>query len=177
MDGGDSLDDLGRELRERVGHELRLEAEMIEQDAASVEFRRRRMADLAVELLSRGDTVTVIAGERSLRGRLSYARGDIASLETGHGPVDVHLSAGVALRIDERTSEGGTAPRSGSDTLRARLLEHELAGTNVEAWAPSHGINVGGSIAAVGKDHVILRDVDATEWVLLLQDIAWIRLL
>lgn len=175
MDGGDSLDDLGRELRHRIGHEMRLEAEMAEQDAATFEQRGRRMADLAIELLSRGDTVTAIAGERSLRGRLSHARGDIASLETPTGRVDLHLTAGVALRIDERTTSGGTAPRSGSATLRARLLEYELSGTAIEVWVPAHRVEVSGDIAAVGKDHVILTGRQESEWVLLLADIAWVR--
>lgn len=175
MDGGDPLDELGRELRERVGHEMRQEAEMVEQFAAAVEDRRRTMADLATELLSRGDIVTVIAGERSLRGRLNYARGHIASLETAAGGVDVHLTAGVALRIDERSTSGGSGSRAGSDTLRARLLEHEMAGSDIEVWAPDHGIGVSGSIAAVGKDHVIVRERTDTEWVLQLAQIAWVR--
>ena len=51
MDGDDSLDDLGREQRERMGNELRLEAEMVEKDAASVEQRRRTLADLAIEFV------------------------------------------------------------------------------------------------------------------------------
>lgn len=171
----DSLDDLGRELRERVGNEMRLEAEMLEQDAASVELRRRRMADLAIEILSRGDTVTVIAGDRVIRGRLSYARGEIASVEAGAGRVDVNLPAGVVLRVDQRSTEGGTTPRPGSDTLRALLLEHELAGVAIEVWAPAHEIEVRGSIAAVGQDHVIVRDRDDAEWALLFSDVAWVR--
>ena len=181
MDGAETpdesgpLDDLGRELRERVGNEMRREAEFIEQDAATVELRRRRFADLAIELVSRGDTVTVIAGDRSLRGRLIYARGEIASLHAGVGRVDVHLPAGVALRIDERSTEGGVAPRRGSDTLRARLLELELSGKGMEVWAPTHGIDVRGDIVAVGTDHVIVQDADDTGWVLLFLDIAWIR--
>ncbi len=175
LDDFENLDDLGRELRERVGHEMRLEAEMAEQDAAAVELRRRRMADLAIELLSRGDTVTFIAGDRTIRGRLSYARGDIASVEAAVGRVDVHLPSGVILRVDERSTEGGTTPRAGSDTLRARLLEHELAGIDIEVWAPSHGIEVSGSIVAVGKDHLVVRDADDAEWALLFGDIAWVR--
>ena len=171
----DELDDLGRELRRRVGHELRMEAEQAEQDAAAFELRRRRLADVAVELLSRGDTVTVLAGDRALRGRLTYARGEIASVETASGRVDVNLTPGVVLRIDERAAAGGTAPRPGSDSLRARLLEHELAGTSIEAWLPSTGLEVRGSIAAVGLDHLIVRDGDGTEWVLQLSDIAWVR--
>lgn len=174
-DDSESLDDLARELRERVGSEMRQEAEMLEQDAATVELRRRRLADVAIEILSRGDTVTAIAGDRSIRGPLSYARGDIASITTSTGRVDVHLAAGVVLRVDERTTEGGVAPRSGSDTLRARLLEHELAGIDVEVWAPAHTVDVSGSIVAVGKDHVILRDHDHSEWVLALDDLAWVR--
>ncbi len=177
MDGGDSLDDLGRELRERVGHEMRLEAEMVERDAASVEARRRTLSDVAVELLSRGDTVTVIAGERSIQGQLSYARGEIVSLDTTSGSIDAHLAAGVVLRIDERSPEGGRAPKAGSASLRARLLEHELSEAGIEAWVPAHALVVAGSIAAVGKDHVIIRNHDDTEWTLGLRDIAWIRAL
>jgi hypothetical protein len=169
----DGLDDLGRELRERVGHEMRMEAEEAEQDAAAFELRRRRLADVAVELLSRGDTVTVLAGDRTIRGRLSYARGEIASVETAAGRVEVNLVSGVVLRIDERAAAGGTAPRPGSDNLRARLLEHELSGDSIEAWLPSAGLEVSGTIAAVGLDHVILRD--GGEWVLQLSDIAWIQ--
>ena len=181
MDGADarddseSLDHLARELRERVGGEIRQEAEMLEHDAAMVELRRRRLADVAIELLSRGDTVTAIAGDRSIRGPLSYARGDIASIETGAGRVDVHLAAGVVLRVEERATQGGTAPISGSDTLRARLLEHDLAGNAIALWAPTHRIEVSGSIVAVGKDHVIVRGRDGSEWAFLLSDIAWVR--
>lgn len=168
-------DDLARELRERVGHEMRQEAEMLEQDAASVELRRRRIADVAIEALSRGDIVTVIAGDRSIRGRLSYARSELASVETAVGRVDVHLAAGVILRIDERSTEGGRTPRVGSETLRARLFELELSGSAVEVWAPAHGIEVMGPITAVGKDHVIVQDQDDAEWIVLFVDIAWIR--
>jgi len=179
MDGtetpDESLDDLGRELRERVGNEMRQEAELLEQDAATVELRRRRIADVAIELVSRGDIVTVMAGDRSLRGRLTYARGEIASVEAAVGRVDVHLLAGVVLRVDERSTTGGVTPRQGSDSLRARLLELELGGTSIEVWVPVHGIDVSGSIVAVGKDHVIVRDQDGAEWIVLFGDIAWIR--
>jgi len=171
----ESLDDLGRELREKVGREIRREAEMLEQDAAAVELRRRRISDVAIELLSRGDTVTAIAGDRSIRGRLSFARGQIASIATGTGRVDVHLAAGVVLRVDERATEGGSNPRTGSDTLRARLLEHELAGNDIEVWAPAHTIDVNGAIVAVGTDHLIVQDRDGSEWVLPLGEIAWVR--
>ena len=40
---------------------------------------------------------------------------------------------------------------------------------------PAHGLDVSGSIVAVGKDHVIVRDQDDAEWIVLLDDIAWIR--
>ncbi|MBT8192407.1 MAG: hypothetical protein KJP22_03320, partial [Acidimicrobiia bacterium] len=156
LDDSESLDDLARELREGVGREMRREAEIVEHDAATVEMRRRRLADVAVELLSRGDTVTAIAGDRSIRGPLTYARGDIASIETSEGIVDLHLAAGVALRVDERTRAGGTATRPGSDTLHARLLEHELSGVHLEVWVPTHHIEVRGPIVAVGQDHVIV---------------------
>ena len=175
MGGDDQLDDLGRELRERVEAEMRLEAEMLEHDSALVERRRRSLADLAIELVSRGDTVTAIAGDKALRGRLSYARGDIASMDTGSGTVDLHLAAGVVLRLDERRTEGGTAPRPGSDTLRARLLEYEMDGRSIEVWMPAHGVDVSGSIGAVGKDHLVVIDRDGAEWMAPLTTIAWVR--
>jgi hypothetical protein len=175
MQGDDQLDDLGRELRERVGEEMRLEAEMLEHDAALVEQRRRRIADLALELVSRGDTVTAIAGDKSLRGRLVYARGDLATLETGAGSFDLHLAAGVILRIDERRAEGGVTPRSGSDSLRARLLAYEIEDRAVEVWIPPHHVEFGGRIGAVGQDHLIIVDRDGTEWVAQLADVAWVR--
>lgn len=175
MDGGDSLDDLGRELRERVGAEMRLDAEMLERDGMSVELRRRSMGDVAVEMLSRGDTVTVIAGSKSIRGRLSFARGRLASLATAGGTVDVNLRSGVALRVDERATEGGVSPAPGSGTLRARLLEYDLANVDIGLWAPAHEVEVAGAITAVGKDHVIVVDDDNTEWAVMLKDIAWVR--
>ena len=101
MNGDGTLDDLGRELRERVGNEMRLEAEMMEQDAASVELRRREIGDVAVELMSRGDLVTAIAGDRRLQGRIEFARGEVASLRTAVGLADIHLVPGVVLRVDE----------------------------------------------------------------------------
>ncbi len=175
MDGDGTLDDLGRELRERIGNEMRLEAEMLEQDAASVELRRREIGDVAVELMSRGDVVTAIAGERQIQGRFEFARGEIASLRTSVGLVDVHLTPGVVLRVDERTSQGGQAPRSGSETMRARMLEHELSSRRVTLWAPATATEVTGAVAAVGKDHVIVSDVDDADWVFRLEDVAWVQ--
>ena len=175
MGGDDQLDDLGRELRERVEAEMRLEAEILEHDSALVERRRRTMADLAIELVSRGDAVTAIAGDKVLRGRLTYARGTIASMDTGSGTADLHLAAGVVLRIDERRTEGGTAPRAGSDTLRARLLEYDLDDRRIEIWVPAHGTEVAGAIGAVGKDHLVLIDRNGSEWVARLADIAWVK--
>ena len=177
MDGGDSLDDLGRELRERVGHEMRQEAEMLERDGVSVELRSRRMGDLAIELLSRGDTVTITAGSKSIRGRLSFARGRLASLDTAGGRVDVNLRSGVAVRVEARATEGGVGPRPGSGTLRALLLEYDMAGTGIEIWAPSHDLEASGPITAVGRDHVILADTDGTELAVMLRDIAWVKAL
>ena len=175
MGGDDQLDDLGRELRERVGADMRLEAEMLEYDAALVEKRRRSMADLAIEYVSRGDDVTALAGAKSIRGRLIYARGTLATIQTGTGTADLHLVPGLALRIDERATEGGITPRTGADSLRARLLEYNLREQPIELWAPTHHIEVSGRIEAVGKDHLILADGDGTEWVAQLADIAWVR--
>ena len=174
MEGTDPLDDLGRELRERMGEELRAEAELVERDAATVERRRRTMADVAGELVSRGDTVSVIAGDQVLRGTLIYARGELARIQTASGRADVNLASPLVLRVDARSHDGGTAARQGADTLRARLLEYDMEAVAIEVWAPAHGATVSGSILAVGRDHVLLADRDGAEWVLRLMDIAWV---
>ena len=57
--------------------------------------------------------------------------------------------------------------------MRARLLEHELSSRRVTVWSPALAAEVAGFIVAVGKDHVILSDIDAVEWVLRLEDVAW----
>jgi hypothetical protein len=176
MEQDGSLDDLGRELRERVEHEIRHEAEMLERDSVSFELRRRRIGDLAIELLSRGDIVTIIAGSKSIKGRLSFARGRLASLETVAGRVDVNLRS-VALRVEERATEGGVGPRPGAGTLRACLLEYDMEGTSIEIWAPSHDLTAAGPIVAVGRDHVILAEAGDTELAVMLKDIAWVRAL
>lgn len=173
VDRDGTFDDLGRELRERVGNDMRLEAELLEQDAAAVERHRRVIGDVAVELMSRGDLVTVIAGGRQIKGRIEFARGEVATLRTSHGLADVHLTPGVVLRVDERSTAGGKSPRSGSDTMRARMLEHELASDRVTVWAPALVTEVSGQIAAVGKDHIVVSDVDGVEWVFRLEDVAW----
>lgn len=172
--GDDPLDDLGQELRERIGSEMRQEAEMAEHEAAVVERRRRRLEDVARDLVSRGDTVSVFAGDRSIRGILTYARGDIALLETAEGLVDVHLAASVVVRVDRRSTAGGIASRRGADTLRARLLEHEMAAGRLELWCAAQGLEIAGELLAVGKDHVIMRNDDAQEWTIPLSEIAWV---
>ena len=173
--GDDFLDELGRELRERIGAEMRWEAETSERDAAAVEMRRRLVADVARELASRGDTVSLFAGARSVRGTITYARGDIATLDTPGGQVDAHLAAGLILRVDTRSPSGGTAPRSGSDTLRARLLEHEVLGNRLEFWSARHDLEISGDVITVGKDHVIVQDRNNQEWIIPLMDVAWVR--
>ncbi|MBT8203589.1 MAG: hypothetical protein HKN74_12855 [Acidimicrobiia bacterium] len=170
----DPLDELGRELRERMGDELRAEAELVEQDAATVELRRRTVADVALELVSRGDTVSVIAGEKVLRGTLVYARGELARIHTASGRADINLASPVVLRVDARSRDGGTAARPGADTLRARLLEYDMEDVAIELWAPTPATTVSGSISAVGRDHVVLEDHDGADWIVRLVDIAWI---
>jgi len=154
---------------------MREDAEMLEQDSLTVELRRRRIGDMAVELMSRGDMITVIAGSKSIRGLLTFARGRLAALTVAGDTVDVNLRSGVALHVDKRATAGGVSPRPGPRTLRARLLEYEVANVGVELWAPAHDVEVAGSIGAVGRDHLVVIDHENTEWVIMLNDIAWVR--
>lgn len=177
-DGTDGLTELDRELRERVADEFRLEAEEGERLAALAARRDRDLQTVGAELRDRGDRVAVdVAGRRYL-GTVVHVGSDLIQLRTGTpgartspsgvvgatSVIDVHIGAQIVLRIVERVAEGGTGPSTGPATFRARLLELEMAGTEVELTAEAVSGVVGGRLTAVARDHVVLVDPDGSEW-------------
>jgi len=154
----DPLQDLDRELRERVGGEFRRTAEEDEFTARKAALRSRDLAQVAYELLSRGDTVRVVVGGISIRGVLTHARSNLATLTPIEG-AEVHLNLGGPLAIDvvERATAGGsTRERYGPETFVARLRELELNETPVELLLGFTGDRPSGVIEAVGADHLML---------------------
>ncbi len=162
MTDPDGLDELGRELRRRVGRETREEAEERERDAARLLARTRTLADVAADLRARGDQVTVEAEGRRFTGVVVYAGRDYLRLRAPAGDADVRLDAIVAMSVD-RPGEGGHGPVPGAEKFRARLLESE--GAEVEVGR-GHAEPLRGRLETVGQDHLLLRDADGrARWV------------
>jgi hypothetical protein len=162
---------LGQEFRD----ELRAEAEEYEQLAAKDHLRSRRLGDVALELVHRGDRVAVTIGEQTFTGVLVYAAGDLACLRTPVGAVDRNLAAPLAIRVAERVRSGGLSRGRGPASFTARLYEHEAALAPVELGCPLLPTDLRGQIEAVGADHVVLGDAEGQTWFLATSAIAYVR--
>lgn len=157
-DAPDPLEALDQELRERIGGEFRRTAEEDEFAARKAALRRRDMAEVAYELLSRGDTIRVTIGSTSFRGVLTHARATLATLLPAEG-TELHLNLAGPLTIDvvERSPGGGRGREQfGPETFIARLRELELAETRVELLLGFTDERPSGMIEAVSADHVML---------------------
>jgi hypothetical protein len=69
--------------------ELRAEAEEYERLAALDALRSRKLGEVALELLHRGDVVAVELAHRSFVGTALYAAGDLLCLRTHTEDVDI----------------------------------------------------------------------------------------
>lgn len=154
----DPLDDLARSLRESVGSEFRIEAEITEQETEIGRLRKRSMADSARELANRGDTVSLVLTGRTMTGRVVHVGRDYLTMHTSGEIVDTRLDAAV-IEVHPST-EGGTEVSGGSITFRARLTEFEQTGERVTLVAGSIPHTVVGVIRVVAADHVIVSDLD-----------------
>lgn len=159
------FEELSAELRRQVGEDFRLEAEAAEADAMKLILRRRSIADVANEIMNRGDVVSLSCAGATTRGTITHASNDLAIIETTHSLFNVNLHSSVAIRIVAPAHRGGVGRASGSSSYRARMLELEISGEFVEIFY-SASEPVRGSIAVVGKDHLVVADADQTEWII-----------
>lgn len=156
------LAEVARELRERTGPEFREEAEEGERLAALAAARGRTLSDVAAELRSRGDLVSVRTGGRTLTGVVIHAGADFLTLETAATTVEVHLRRPVVLTVAERAPSGGREPAGGAATFRGRLLELEMDRAEVDVVVDAVDV-LSGRLRVVGRDHIILVDPDGDE--------------
>lgn len=151
-EGDFELRRVGRELSE----ELRSEAEAIERDAATAARRRRSLSRVARDLMARGDLVEVVVPRARVTGRVVHAAGDLVSLSTSRGRVDVPTTGAVTLRVVEAARGGGLATRPGPASFRARLRELEVLGAEVELGLVGEAVTRRGVVAVVARDHLAL---------------------
>ncbi len=168
------LRELGRELRERMGEEFRGEAEESERAAAVAAARSRSLSELAATLRSRGDIVAVSMGRKSLTGTIVHVGADFFTLRTRGGVAHCSLERPITLRVVGREHSGGIGPGGGPGTFRARLLELELDGREVELGGLLLGDVQRGRIRVVGRDHVVFRSADGEEWYVSLMSLDYV---
>ncbi len=159
----DPIDDLARQLRESVGSEFRIEAEIVEHETETGRLRKRTLADAARDAAHRGDTVSVVLTGRTITGIATHVGRDYLTLETEAEIADVRLAGGV-MTI-RRAVVGGRSVGGGSVTFRARLSEFEQTGERVTVIAGSiltggAPLTLDGTITIVAEDHVDFRDLD-----------------
>ncbi|MGH9198009.1 MAG: hypothetical protein ACRD1T_20030 [Acidimicrobiia bacterium] len=150
----DDFEDLAGELRRRVGHEFREEAEEVERLADLQRRRRASLAEVALDALHRGDEVTIRSTAKTWTGKLIEVGDDYVRLQTSNVVVEALLE-GVAFVVVTSRS-GGRSGRPASSTWKARLSELALSGEPVTVLAPALGLEVAGVIELVARDHVVI---------------------
>ena len=162
----DPIDELGRELREKVAGEFRRTAEEDEHAVRKSALRKRDLAQVAYELLSRGDVVRAKVGEFALRGVVTHARGSLATVTPDDGPeLHVNLAGPVLLEVVERSNTGGRSRQPfGPESFIARLRELELTETPLAIYLGFTSVTPVGRIEAVAADHIMLVG-DSTHFV------------
>ncbi len=137
--------------------EVRAEQAAYEAMALQAEWRARGLADVARELVVRGDTVDVTTGGRAIAGTVVHAGIDYAVIDGPMGTFDVALAVLTTLRVTQRSRDGGRRPAGGAATLRARMTEHETAEAALTLLLSS-GDTLDGRVRAAATDHLLLED-------------------
>lgn len=173
------MDAIQRDLEDvaaAIRAELRLEAEEAEREAAVSAGMRRTLADVAAELMAHGDTVSAVAAGQTFVGTITGAGADLVTIEVAGDAVALALAAVSCLRVLGRARSGGTRRAPGeAASLRARLLELQLAGELVEIGTTGTGATATGRVALVGQDHVAVSRGAEPEWFVPLAAVAYLR--
>lgn len=152
----------------------RVEDEAYEELAARDLLRGRDLADVALELLHRGDEVAVQAAGRRFTGTLIHAAGNVACLGTALGTVDLHIDSVTTWQVLVRHRRGGLGRAGGATSFKARLREHEAVGTMLHLGVASPDDTLVARLAAVATDHVVADEPDGSRWFVPLVRLAWV---
>jgi hypothetical protein len=173
LDTGENeeLEQVGRELREKVGGEFRLAAEEDEYWAMKQARRAGTLSEIAYDAMSRGDRVEIWAGDRVFRGYVRHTRADLLVLRA-QVDVDINLDAPIVLRVIEPAAMPGVgAMPHGPASFAARMVELEQTEEIFEFITPHTQATVVGSVSIRARDHVVVEDSDRQEWVI---PLAWL---
>jgi hypothetical protein len=158
------FEEIGRELRERIGGRFRLAAEEDEYWAMKQARRAATLSEVAYDAMSRGDHVEIWAGDVAFRGFIQHVRNDLLILQ-GQANVDVNLGAPIVLRVVEPAVIPGTGVSPhGPESFAARLAQLEQSDAACEFIVPYSRAAVFGRIAIRARDHVIVDGAEKQEW-------------
>lgn len=147
----EEFEELGSELRRRIGSELRDEAEEVERLSELGRRRKSTLRDVAQTAMNRGDSVTITLGSRHWKGTLRAVGEDYLRLETGEFVVECSFAS--VLMLTERARTGGQSGRPPSATWRARLAELAADETLIRILVAGND-DIEGRIELVAIDHV-----------------------
>jgi len=150
------------------------EAIAAERDTELLRKRRRSLADVCFEWMSRGDLVTVAIGNNQFEGQLTTAVNDLVVISTKTLEVAINTSLIGFVRCDQRSVFAGTTGNRTVSSFRAQLGRYEVDATAVRLVGASSAFDLIGMIEASTDDHVVARDTQGLEWVLPRTEIAYV---
>lgn len=150
----EDFEELGQELRRRIGAEIREEAEEMEMLSALLRRRRESSIDVARQAMNRGARTTISTSGLTFAGLVSSVGQDYLQVTTANEVLECR-AAKVVMAIEPARS-GGKADRPDSSTFKARLAE--MAEEKRSLRFLVDGIDpVEGVIDVVATDHIAIR--------------------
>jgi hypothetical protein len=136
----------------------------------------RRLDEVVLEFLYRGDSVRVAVGESAWTGVVVHAGAEVMVLGTPGGvEVDVAYEALTSIRVMQRARSGGRPlVAMHPATMLARLRELANSAEDVEIGGPRLQPHLRGRVEIVARTHVEFRSADGAEWVLPVGEIGYL---
>ncbi len=159
--------------RRRLESMARFEMEGAEMEAAELAVRSQTLADVAWEAVQRGDRITVRTGKLEITGLAVYARGDLVSVESRFGLVEIRLSAVDSMSVAAAPAESGRSVPREAESFIARLGLLQLGQESVEVVMRSAGQRAEGVLRRVARDHLVL-DGPSGSLLVALDAVAWV---
>ena len=152
----DSAEEIDPALVRRMEAITRQEMELAERQADDLAARQRTLVDIAWEAVQSGREAVIRIGRLEITGLAVYARGNLMSIESSFGMVEVQLGCIDSLQIASSPSAPGRSVPSEAESFVARLSMLQLANENVEVVCRGGQSRFEGSVRAVGRDHIWL---------------------
>jgi hypothetical protein len=150
---------LASDLRQTVSRAWQEEAEEDEQLTALADRRRLNLADLAKEMVNKGERVAVEYGGHSFSGVVVGGGADHLTIQGAGLKADIRLDAGY-WSVVHATERADTATGvATNESILARLAEHAEQRNTVRLAIPGGDLVIG-RVTVVAEDHIELEDAD-----------------